>query len=111
MTPPRENQGNESGVNRAKPPLNGRSASRGGEDRDLLAVVVQLPGTDRERPPGLFRHQVQDQPGYVPAFLHRQLEVEDRLPATAFAQPCCNRKAESREGKAGGRTCRYRGSA
>src|SRR3546814_3298894 len=86
MTPPRENQGNEAGGNRAKPPLNGRSAGRGGEDRDLLAVVVQLPGTDRERPPGLFSDQVQAQPGFVPAFLHRQLEVEDRLPAPAFAQ-------------------------
>src|SRR3546814_15500922 len=89
MTPPRENQGNEAGGNRAKPPLNGRSAGRGGEDRDLLPVVVQLPGTDRERPPGLFRDQAQAQPGLVPAFLHRQLAVEDRPPAPVFALPAC----------------------
>src|SRR5690606_15081916 len=56
-----------------------------GEHGDLFAVVIQLLGADRQRPAGLVGEQVQAQPGLVPAFFHRQLEVEDGMPAPALA--------------------------
>src|SRR5690606_26024782 len=56
-------------------------------DRDFLAVVVELP---RLYPPGISRlsgEQFEAGPGFVPALLHRQFQVEPRAPAPVVGDP------------------------
>src|SRR5687767_10512540 len=64
--------------------------SRGREYRDFLAVAIELTRAHLQRFAGLFLQQRQAQARFVPALLHRQLEVEDSVPAPTLAQPRCH---------------------
>ncbi len=66
--------------------------------RDFLAVVIQLLRADigSMTMRGEFAaHRVQTQPGFLVALLHRQLEIEDRVPAPALGEPLRNQRRDA----------------